>query len=143
MRAKDVLQGKGHDVITISPDATLGEAISLLAEKNIGAVLVSAGGGAIDGILSERDVVRVLNGAPTGHRETKVSEVMTQKVITCGPDATIDELLGQMTERRVRHMPIVDGGRLVGLLSIGDVVKHRIKEAVGEAEALKSYISTG
>lgn len=143
MKAKDVLQRKGHDVITISPGASLGEAIGVLAEKNIGAVLVSSGEGKIDGILSERDVVRVLSGAPTGYRETKVSEVMTADVYTCPPEATIDELLDQMTEKRIRHMPITEAGRLVGLLSIGDVVKHRIRQAIGEAEALKSYISTG
>lgn len=142
MQAKDVLQSKGHDVVTVLPTASLGEAISVLAEKNIGAVLVSSGEGRVDGIVSERDVVRVLSGAPTGYRETPVSEIMTAKVFTSKPEATIDELLDLMTERRIRHMPITENDRLVGLLSIGDVVKHRIREAVGEAEALKSYIST-
>ena len=143
MRAKDILGQKGSDVITVSPEASLGEAISLLAGKNIGAVVVSGGESRVDGILSERDVVRVLDGAPTGYRNTPVREVMTSKVHTAAPDATIDELLDMMTDRRIRHIPICEGDKLIGLLSIGDVIKHRIRQAVGEAEALKSYISAG
>lgn len=143
MRAKELLGDKGQDVITVSPNATIDDAITVLADKNIGAVLVSSGDGKIDGIISERDIVRVLSGAPTGFRETSVADVMTRDVFTKTPEASIDELLDMMTEKRIRHVPITEGGKLIGLLSIGDVVKHRIRQAVGEAEALKSYITTG
>ncbi|WOI54161.1 CBS domain-containing protein [Parvularcula sp. LCG005] len=143
MRAGDILKSKGSEVFTISSDVRLTDAITMLAEHNIGAVIVSEGQGVVSGILSERDIIRVLKGAPTGYRETPVREVMTSHVFTCSPDATVDELLDLMTEKRIRHVPIVTDQGLVGLVSIGDVVKHRIREAVGEAEALKSYISHG
>jgi CBS domain-containing protein len=142
MRAKDILDQKGSNVVSIAVDASLQEAIAILAEKNIGAVIVRDGE-AIAGILSERDIVRVLAGAPTGFRETPVRDVMTTDVHTCGPGATIDDLLDVMTERRIRHIPVVEAGRLCGVLSIGDVVKHRIREAEGEAAALKDYIVAG
>ena len=141
MRAEDMLQVKGSDVETIGETAKLGEAIDTLAQKKIGALLVVRNGKEPCGILSERDVVRILAGAPTGFRETPVSEVMTASLITCAPDDTVDELLDLMTNRRIRHLPVMKGSELKGILSIGDVVKHRIREVREEAEALKSYIS--
>ena len=143
MQAKDILTTKGADIVTISPEATLSDAIGTLAARNIGAVLVLNAERDVVGILSERDVVRVLDGAPTGYRETKVSAVMTTHVFTADLNSSIDDLLDMMTEKRIRHIPIMDAGQLAGVLSIGDVVKHRIREAVGEAEALKDYIAAG
>ncbi len=141
MRARDILDAKGGEVIAIGPEESLDHAISTLSSHNIGAVLVLGRGGQLAGILSERDVIRVLDGAPKGFRETKVKDVMTARVFTASPDASVDELLDVMTAKRCRHLPVVDGERLVGMVSIGDVVKYRIREAVGEAEALKSYIA--
>lgn len=143
MRARDIIELKGSGVEKIGQDATLNEAIAQLAERKIGALLVTNGEGAPCGIISERDIVRVLAGAPVGFREHKVAEAMTAKLITCQPDASVDTLLDLMTERRIRHLPVMEGGQLRGLLSIGDVVKHRIREVREEAEALKSYITHG
>ena len=143
MRANDILVKKGREVVTIDGLASLADAIGTLAKRNIGAVLVMDSHGKMSGILSERDIMHLLAGAPTGYRETPVSEVMTEHVFTCPPTATVDEMLTLMTERRVRHLPIMEEDRLVGLISIGDVVKHRLEQAVGEAEALKDYIATG
>ena len=139
MRAKDILEIKGRDVVTVSPDAALHTAIETLAERNIGAVVV-VGEGRVVGILSERDVVRLLAGAPTGFRESRIDALMTKDPVTVRETATIDEIKDLMTERRIRHLPVVEGDRLVGILSIGDVVKHRIRAAREEAEALKGYI---
>lgn len=139
MRATDILDIKGREVVTVSPDAALHTAIETLAARNIGAVVV-VGQGRIVGILSERDVVRLLAGAPTGFRESRIDSLMTKDPVTVGEGATIEEMEDVMTERRIRHLPVVKGGRLMGILSIGDVVKHRIEAAREEAEALKGYI---
>lgn len=140
MRANDILERKGRDVASLPPDATLDQAIALLAERNIGAVLIAEGGRPV-GILSERDVVRALAGAPTGFRETRVDSLMTKALQTTQPDAGIDELLDLMTERRIRHLPVMANDELVGILSIGDVVKHRMGEVLSEREALQEYIN--
>lgn len=139
MRAKDILDKKGRDVVTVGPDAKLGAVIETLAERNIGAVVVVQSERPV-GILSERDIVRMLAGAPTGFRENRIDALMTRDVVTVGEDATTDEIQDMMTDRRIRHLPVVLDGRLVGILSIGDVVANRIKEATAEAEALKGYI---
>ena len=141
VRARDMLEAKGRDIVTVAPNASLEDAIETLAKHGIGAVLVTVGD-EVRGIVSERDVVRVLAGAPTGFRETPVENVMTTPVHTIGPGDTVDELLDLMTARRVRHLPVCEGGHLVGILSIGDVVKHRIREATAEAEELRGYIHT-
>lgn len=143
MRAQDIVNAKGHQVETLPETAKLGDAVDRLAKLNIGALLVVDGADKPCGILSERDLIRVMAGAPMGVRERKVSEVMTRNLITCAPDATVDELLDMMTERRIRHLPVMRGEELAGILSIGDVVKHRIREVKEEAEALKSYIANG
>lgn len=141
MRAQDMLEVKGTRVETIDDGATLSEAIDQLADLRIGALLVVRANGQPCGILSERDIVRLLAGAPKGFRDSPVRDVMSPNLITCGLDATVDELLDLMTNRRIRHVPVIHRGELRGLLSIGDVIKHRIREVKEEAEALKSYIA--
>jgi CBS domain-containing protein len=140
MRINDVLKAKaGHDVITIKPDATVRELLALLAEHNIGAVIVSGGGTAVDGIVSERDVVRKLNGNDA-ILDAAVEEIMTAVVQTCEPGADVDEVMAQMTEHRIRHVPVIDEGELVGVVSIGDVVKSRILQLEFERDQLDSYV---
>ena len=139
MRASDILASKGSDVVTIEPAATLEDAIECLAEHGIGAVVVVESGKPV-GILSERDVIRVLAGAPTGFRDSPVRESMTRPVVTVGAEASVDELLDEMTEKRIRHLPVCTDGALVGILSIGDVVKHRIRAVTSEADMLRDYI---
>ncbi|MCQ8186124.1 CBS domain-containing protein [Parvularcula maris] len=143
MQAKDIIGLKGSDVRTIARDATLNQAISDLAEHKIGALLVVDASAKPCGIISERDIVRVLAGAPTGFRDHKVEEAMTAELITCAPSDSVDTLMDRMTDRRIRHLPVMEKGELKGLLSIGDVVKHRMREVREEADALKSYISHG
>jgi CBS domain-containing protein len=140
MRINDVLKAKaGHDVITIKPDATVRELLALLGEHNIGAVIVSGGGTAVDGIVSERDVVRKLNGNDA-ILDAAVEEIMTAVVQTCEPGADVDEVMAQMTEHRIRHVPVIDEGDLVGVVSIGDVVKSRILQLEFERDQLDSYV---
>ncbi|MBB4659029.1 CBS domain-containing protein [Parvularcula dongshanensis] len=140
MKARDILNAKGRTVVTVPPGTPLADAISLLAARNIGAVVIAQEDEPL-GILSERDVVRALAGAPTGFRGTQVDSLMTTALHTATLEAGVDELLDLMTERRVRHVPVLEEGKLVGILSIGDVVKHRMREVVDEREALRSYIS--
>ncbi len=140
MKIKDVVQAKSsQSVVTISPDATVRELVALLGEHNIGAVVVSGDGSSVDGIASERDVVRrlrdgveVLDGA--------VREIMTATVHTCALGDDLDALMGQMTERRIRHVPVVTDGSLIGVVSIGDVVKSRITQLEFERDQLDSYV---
>jgi CBS domain-containing protein len=140
MRINDVLKAKaGHDVITIKPDATVRDLLALLAEHNIGAVIVSVGGTAVDGIVSERDVVRKLNGNDA-ILDAAVQEIMTAVVQTCEPGADVDEVMAQMTEHRIRHVPVIGDGSLVGVVSIGDVVKSRIMQLEFERDQLDSYV---
>jgi CBS domain-containing protein len=140
MKINDVLKGKqGQGVITISPDATVRDLLALLAEHNIGAVIVSGDGSGMDGIVSERDVVRKLNGNDEV-LGSAVQEIMTAVVHTCEPGADVDELMAQMTERRIRHVPVLDDGTLVGVVSIGDVVKSRINQLEFERDQLDSYV---
>ncbi|MGY4769364.1 CBS domain-containing protein [Kribbella sp. CWNU-51] len=141
MKIKDVLRGKGNQVVTISPEATVTELLALLAEHNIGAVVVSADGSSVDGIVSERDIVRLWNRTPEAG-EVRVSAIMTAEVRTATPDDLIDNLMRLMTEHRIRHVPVVVDGSLAGLVSIGDVVKSRIGELEFEREQLSNYISS-
>ncbi|GAA0619124.1 CBS domain-containing protein [Kribbella sandramycini] len=140
MKINDVLRGKGNEVVTISPQATVTELLTLLAEHNIGAVVVSADGSSVAGIVSERDIVRLWNGTPDAG-EVRVSAIMTTEVRTCTPDDLIDSLMLLMTEHRIRHVPVVVDGALTGLVSIGDVVKSRIGELEFEKEQLSNYIA--
>ncbi|HBK90567.1 MAG TPA: inosine-5-monophosphate dehydrogenase [Parvularcula sp.] len=142
MKVINILQSKGVDVFAVSPGMTLKEAVDVLGEKNIGAVIVKDGGGKVTGILSERDVVRRIRTDGPAVLTKTVAECMTPSPITCGPDALLDEILEKMTNRRIRHLPVVDSGRLIGVISIGDVVKRKIDNAEREAAALREYIAS-
>ena len=140
MRIGDVLGAKpSQQVVTISPDAGVRELIARLAEHNIGALIVSADGSSVDGIVSERDVVRRLHHDGTVIDNT-VAAIMTAEVETCEPETQLDDLMKVMTERRIRHVPVCQDGRLVGIVSIGDVVKHRIDRLQFERDQLDSYV---
>lgn len=141
MKVINILQSKGVDVFAVSPGMTVKEAVDVLGEKNIGAVIVKDGG-KVTGILSERDVVRRIRTEGPGVLSRTVADCMTKSPITCGPDATLDDVLSRMTEKRIRHLPVVDGGKLIGVISIGDVVKRKIDNAEREAAALREYIAT-
>lgn len=142
MRIHDVLRGKAtQDVVTISPDATVSDLVALLAEHNVGALIVSADGASVDGIVSERDVVRSL-GVDADLLGSTVATIMTGDVHTCAPDSSLDSLMSLMTEQRVRHVPVLTDGRLTGIISIGDVVKNRISELEFERAQLDSYIQS-
>ena len=137
-----MLRSKGDFVATVEPTATVRELLDALAEHRIGAVVVSAAGG-IDGIVSERDVVRHLSTSGEGLLDQPVSSIMTAEVVTCRGDTAIEDLMRTMTDRRIRHVPVVDDdGALVGIVSIGDVVKSRISELEGERDDLVGYIGT-
>ena len=140
MRIGDVLSAKAsQEVVTISPDAGVRELVAKLAEHNVGALIVSADGTGLDGIVSERDVVRHLHSDGTVVNNT-VAAIMTAVVATCDQDTNVDELMKMMTERRIRHVPVVHDDRLVGIISIGDVVKHRIDQLEFERDQLDSYV---
>ena len=140
MRISDVLSAKSsQEVVTIKPDAGVRDLIALLAEHNVGALIVSSDGDAVDGIVSERDVVRHLHSDGTVINNT-VDAIMTTEVETCEQDTPVDVLMKVMTDRRIRHVPVCDNGRLVGIISIGDVVKHRIDQLEFERDQLDSYV---
>jgi CBS domain-containing protein len=137
-----ILSIKGSDVVTIQPHRLVSEAISLLAEKRIGAVVVTGADGQVLGILSERDIVRALSaGAKT--LQDPVSRYMTARVITCTRDTLVVDAMEEMSDGRFRHLPVVENGRLAGIISIGDVVKHRLAEIQHETEQLRGYITAG
>ena len=137
-----ILAEKGREVFTIQPHRTLKETVQLLAARGIGAVVVADAAMTVLGILSERDVVRVLAEHGASALDNPVSAYMTPKVTTVSRDASIDELMETMTQGRFRHLPVVEDGRLVGIVSIGDVVKRHISAIDGERQALKEYIAT-
>ena len=140
MRINEVLKGKPSEgVVTIAPDASVRELVSLLAQHNVGALIVSTDGSSVDGIVSERDVVRRLH-SDDGVLEGPVRAIMTAQVRSCAPDATVDSLMVMMTEHRIRHVPVVTDGRLTGIISIGDVVKSRMAELEFERDQLDSYV---
>lgn len=140
MRISDILRGKGSAVTTVRPDATVRQLLDTLAQRNIGAVVVSADEATIAGIVSERDVVRHLHERGAGLLDAAVSEIMTGQVHTCGPGDAVDDLRKVMTTHRIRHVPVVKDGRLAGLVSIGDVVKSAIDELESEREYLVGYL---
>lgn len=142
MKVEHILQSKGADVFAVSGATSVRDAIDILGEKNIGAVVVKNGDGTVSGIFSERDVVRRLRKEGPDVLSRPVSDCMTKNPFTCTLDTTLDELMAVMTNRRIRHMPVVDKGRLVGIVSIGDVVKRKIDDAEREAAALKQYIAS-
>jgi len=143
MRISDVIGSKASkDVITIAPDATVRDLIRLLAEHNVGALIVSGDGSAVDGIVSERDVVRHLLDSDD-ILDGEVSAIMTVEVATAGPDTSLDDMRALMTERRIRHVPVVTDGRLSGIISIGDVVKAAMDQLQFERDQLDSYVHQG
>lgn len=142
MTVRTILNFKGHDVVTIAPDATLYEAIRLLTEHRIGAVVVTGAGNRVTGILSERDIVALLSDPDANRFERAVSSAMTREPAVCEPGETIPQLMQRMTTGRFRHMPVVENGELTGIISIGDVVKLRLEEMERESEHLKNYIAT-
>ncbi|WP_428408183.1 CBS domain-containing protein [Hyphococcus sp.] len=142
MKVKHILQSKGADVFAVSPDDTIAAAVGVLNNKNIGAVMVCDDHGKAVGILSERDVVRRLGERGAEAMTMRVSDCMTGNPYTCAPDETIDDLMARMTEKRIRHLPVQSSGKIIGVISIGDVVKRKIQEAEEEAAALKEYISS-
>jgi CBS domain-containing protein len=144
MYVQSILAGKGDDVATIGPDATVREAVALLNERRVGALVVSTDGHRIDGILSERDVVRSLAADASAVLDQSVADLMTRQVNTCAPKDTIEQLMWLMTDQRIRHVPVVDDtGGLAGIVSIGDVVKHRLGQLETENQALYDYITHG
>lgn len=143
MQVRHILLAKGREIISINADATLSEAARLLARRRIGAVIVLGEDGTLAGILSERDVVRAVSDESVAALARPVSGFMTRELTTCSEDDTVDGLMELMTNGRFRHIPVVTNGRLVGIVSIGDVVKTRIEETVREAESLREYIATG
>jgi CBS domain-containing protein len=142
MTVKSILSSKGRDVITIEPTALLETAITLLAQRRIGALVVLGPERRVIGIVSERDVVRVLAEQGPSVLTAPIAQVMTRKVSTCSECDTLSDLMEQMTTGKFRHVPVMDRERMVGIISIGDVVKHRLGEMERESEALRDYIQT-
>ncbi|MEQ8396754.1 CBS domain-containing protein [Thalassobaculum sp.] len=143
MLVSDILKTKGTNVVTVAPDTPVGAAVATLAEKRIGCIVVTTDGGALAGILSERDVVRVLAEQGGDVLDEPVSALMTPKVVTCAPSQTIAEVMEMMTSGRFRHVPVVQDGRLAGMISIGDVVKFRLEETEEEVRQLAAYVAGG
>jgi CBS domain-containing protein len=141
MRITDVLRHKGDKVVTIGPDESVRHLLDLLAEHRVGALIVAGSPGAVDGIVSERDVVRWLQSEGEAILDGPVSRIMTADVHTAGPQDTVDDLMLQMTDKRVRHLPVLDDGRLVGIVSIGDLVNQCIAELRIERDQLTAYIT--
>jgi CBS domain-containing protein len=141
--AHQILDGKGRDVTTVAPGASVADALSLLAEHNVGALVVSEDGNGLDGIVSERDIVRRLAADGSQALTAAVRDLMQSEVATCDTKADIEQLMNVMTEGRFRHVPVVEDGQLCGIISIGDVVKARIGELASEKDQLVGYIRTG
>ena len=141
MKISDIVRSKGDHVVTIRSDKTVLELLALLNEHHIGAVVVSDGNGAVDGIVSERDIVRHLHAGGRDILSGPVSAIMTREVYTCDLHEQLDDVETAMTDRRIRHVPIVEGGSLKAIVSIGDVVKQRINDLRSERDQLASYIN--
>lgn len=142
MKIREILRHKGADVATISPSATIEQALGVLRDRNVGALVIAGIGEAVGGILSERDVVRALADRGAAVLAETVAANMTAPVIACAPDAPVTEAMSTMTARRFRHMPVIEQGALVGIVSIGDLVKHRLRELEDEASDLRTYIAS-
>ena len=141
MTVRSILDSKGHQVLSVEPDAKLSAAVQILGGKKIGAVLVMSQG-RMEGILSERDIVRVLSERGAAALEEPVSGVMTRKVVSCRQSDTVAGIMEMMTLGKFRHLPVVEDGKVVGLISIGDIVKRRVQEYETEQEALQNYIKS-
>jgi CBS domain-containing protein len=142
MTVSTILAEKGRETITIEPGASLADAAKLLAEKRIGAALIFGADHRLIGIISERDIVHALAARGAGALDEPVSGTMTRKVETCNESEMIGNIMERMTKGKFRHVPVVDQGRIVGIVSIGDVVKHRLQEMQHESEAMRDYILT-
>ncbi len=137
-----ILSLKGREVVTVDPGRTLAEAAKILSERRIGALLVSDGRQPVSGIVSERDIVRALAERGAQALDEPVSRFMTAKVVTCTGQTSVNDLMELMTQQKFRHVPVVEGGSLAGIISIGDVVKVRVEEIEAEAQAIREYIAT-
>jgi CBS domain-containing protein len=142
MTVKAILSAKGGEVLTIEPTTNVAAAAKILAERKIGALLVTGPDRRVVGIVSERDIVQELAAHGAASLDMPLTEVMTRKVMTCNPSDTISSVMEQMTTGKFRHVPVVEQGRLTGIISIGDVVKHRLQEMEREQSALRDYIQT-
>ena len=142
MNVEAILRAKGSNVATIRPDATVGAAVRELKTHGIGALLVSEDGRRVAGILSERDIVHALAEQGAALLAMPVDQLMTRKVVTCVPEDTVSDLMARMTQHRFRHLPVVKDGILIGIVSIGDLVKNRIEEVEFEADSLRSFIAS-
>ncbi len=141
MKISDVMRSKGSAVVTVSPRESVRTLLDLLAQHNIGAVVVSSDGREVTGIVSERDVVRRLQAHGSDALALPVADIMTTEVYTCQPDDDLAETAGSMTEHRIRHLPVLVDGHLVGIVSIGDIVKNRIDQLQAERDHLEGYIN--
>jgi CBS domain-containing protein len=141
MNVETILRNKGNWVATVRPDATVADAVDMLNRERIGAIIVSEDGNGVDGILSERDIVIALAEDGADLLPRTVADIMTRSVVTCGPSDTVGELMAEMTNRRIRHFPVVADGRLIGIVSIGDLVKSRLDEVEFEASSMRSFIA--
>ena len=142
MTVKAILSAKGSEVHTIEPTTNLAAAAKLLAERKVGALVVTGADRRVIGIVSERDLVQELAAHGAASLDLPLTDIMTRKVMTCSASDTISSLMERMTDGKFRHIPVVDQGRLVGIISIGDVVKHRLQEMEHEQSALRDYIQT-
>ena len=143
MNVAGILKGKGADIITAKADDAISVVAGLLGKHRIGAVLVMGDAQDVQGVISERDIVRGLANSGSGCLNMKASELMTSDVISCAPSDTIDQVMSLMTDKRIRHLPVMEDGILKGFISIGDVVKRRMDEVEQEAAAMRDYIATG
>jgi CBS domain-containing protein len=143
MNVHSILKTKGSAVVTIGPDQTVSQALQVLEAHDVGALVVGSGRTNVLGILSERDIARGLARHGAAFLDSRVDQVMSHPVHTCAPDDSLAELMAQMTDRRIRHLPVMERGRLAGIVSIGDVVKSRLDEMARETEALREYIVRG
>ena len=142
MTVSVIVANKGREVVSIEPNASLAEAVRLLAEKRIGAAVILGADRRLAGIISERDIVRVLAERGAAVLDEAVSRTMTRKVESCSESETVSQIMQRMTEGKFRHMPVVDQGQVVGVVSIGDIVKYRLREMERESTAMRDYIMT-
>ena len=142
MTIQSLLTEKGSEVVTISADKTLKQAADALAARNFGSLIVSETGRSVDGILSERDIVRAFASKGAAAMETKVGDVMTREVVTCQRSDRIDRIMGVMSTRKFRHIPVIEDGELVGVISMTDIMRRRLQDVEHEATALREFIST-
>lgn len=143
MLVASILKVKGDAVVVASPETSVADAVSVLKQRGIGVLIVTGPGDTVAGILSERDIVHALDEAGDGLLQRPISHFMTDEVITCTPSQSVEDLMREMTNRRIRHLPVIDNGKLAGIVSIGDLVKYRLSELQAERDALQDYIATG